>query len=329
MPLEPSKNVNPKISCILYSRSIICDSHAMETLIGQLLALVTALCWAQNSLIYAHVGAQVSSNTTAHVRLWIALPLMMLVHLVFEGSLFPIDMDVRAFLLIGLSGVLGFCIADLFIFSSFVHIGARQTMVLMTTSPLISALLARFVADESLSTLQVSGIVVTLIGVAWVVLADRGGKEGGTRRMVAKGIAIALGGSVTQALAYVAVDAGMTEGISAVSTNVVRLAFGLVALAIFAAARRSFISDFARFSGKAGHKALLLILMAAIIGPVLGIILNLQALKMAPVGVVTTLSQLTPIMLLPLERFVMKRKIATGAVVGTVIAVAGSVLLFI
>lgn len=301
----------------------------MEQMIGQLLALVTALCWAQNSLIYAHVGAQVSSNTTAHVRLWIALPLMMLVHLLFEGTLFPIGMVSRDLVLIGLSGVLGFCVADLFIFSSFVHIGARQTMVIMTTSPLFSALLARIFSQEQLDGLQMAGMVVTLLGVAWVVLADRGPGVSGQRKEIGKGIAVALGGSATQAVAYVLADAGMRTSVSAVSANVVRLTFGLLALAIFAATRKSFVSDFARFTGKAGRRALLLIVAAAVIGPVLGIILNLQALQMAPVGVVTTLSQLTPVMLIPLELFVMKRQVSLPAVLGTVIAVAGSILLFI
>ena len=313
----------------LYRSGLLCHYRAMELIIGQLLALVTALCWAQNSLIYAHVGAQVSSNTTAHIRIWIALPLMLLVHLVFEGTLFPIGMDTNSFVLIGLSGVLGFCIADLFIFSSFVHIGARQTMVIMTTSPLFGALLAWIFTNEVLTPLQITGMVVTLLGVAWVVLADRSSGVAGDRRKILKGIAIALGGSLTQAVAYVMADKGMTESIPAVSANVVRLTFGLGALVVFATARKSFVRDFSRFTGKAGHKALVLILLAAIVGPVLGIILNLQALKMAPVGVVTTLSQLTPVMLLPLEKFVMKRHITLSAVIGTLVAVAGSALLFI
>jgi drug/metabolite transporter (DMT)-like permease len=301
----------------------------MDHIIGQLLAIVTALCWAQNSLIYAHVGAQVSSNTTAHIRLWIALPLMLLVHLVLEGTIIPIGMTARAYVFIGISGALGFCVADLFIFSSFVHIGARQTMVIMTTSPLFSALLARVFGSQILSPLQITGMVVTLTGVAWVVYADRGAGISGNRRYVWTGIAIALGGAITQAISYVLAESGMTDDIPAVSANVVRLVFGLLSLIIFASVRGSFFEDFRRFTGKAGHRALRLVIAAAIVGPVLGIILNLQALKMAPVGVVTTLSQLTPVMLLPLERFILKRHVSAGAVAGTFVAVFGSVLLFI
>ena len=301
----------------------------MDQIIGQLLAIVTALCWAQNSLIYAHVGAQVSSNTTAHIRLWIALPLMLIVHLVLEGTIIPIGMTARAYLFIGISGALGFCVADLFIFSSFVRIGARQTMVIMTTSPLFSALLARIFGSQILSPLQITGMLVTLTGVAWVVYADRGAGISGNKRSIGTGIAIALGGAITQAISYVLAEAGMTDDIPAVSANVVRLVFGLLSLIAFASIRSSFFDDFRRFSGKAGHRALRLVIAAAIVGPVLGIILNLQALKMAPVGMVTTLSQLTPVMLLPLERFVLKRRVSVGAVAGTFVAVFGSILLFI
>ena len=202
-------------------------------------------------------------------------------------------------------------------------------MVIMTTSPLFSALMARIWLAERLTSLQVTGMIVTLAGVAWVVLADRSAGVAGQRRTVTKGLVIALLGSMTQAIAYILVGMGMRDSVSAVSANVIRLFWGLVALIIFSLVRRSLLTDFSRFAGKAARHSLLLILLAAIIGPVLGIILNLQALKMAPVGVVTTLSQLTPVMLLPLERFVMKRPVRLAAAMGTVIAVGGSVMLFI
>ena len=46
----------------------------MELLIGQSLALIASFCFAQNSLIYSHVGKLVSSSTTAHIRLVDSFP---------------------------------------------------------------------------------------------------------------------------------------------------------------------------------------------------------------------------------------------------------------
>jgi len=124
--------------------------------------------------------------------------------------------------------------------------------------------------------------------------------------------------------------AGMADqAVSSISANSIRIGAGLIGLALFALIRSTFLTDFKRFTGKAGKKALQLIMLAAIVGPVLGIILNLQALKMAPVGVVTTLAQTTPIILLPIEIYFMKRPVSRSAILGTVIAIGGTALLFL
>lgn len=76
-------------------------------------------------------------------------------------------------------------------------------------------------------------------------------------------------------------------------------------------------------------RALGLIAQGAIVGPVAGIVSNLYALTLAPVGVVTTIMQTSPILLLPFDRFVLKRSIPIGAWLGTVAAVGGAILLFV
>jgi drug/metabolite transporter (DMT)-like permease len=329
-----SKNIQQKYTRsarqLLYTPAKLCHIPFVELLTGQLLALATAFCWAQNSLIYAHVGTQVSSSTTAHIRLWIAFPLIMIVHLLFEGSLLPLDLPLKAFLLISVSGLLGFFVADLFIFSSLVALGARRTMVIMTLSPIFGALFSWTLYNEQLLPLQIFGILTTIAGVLWVILADGRVKGPSSRSIEIRGAAAAFGGAVTQALAMVLAKAGMADqAVSSISANSIRIGAGLVGLILFALIRRTFLTDFGRFTGKAGKKALQLIMLAAIVGPVLGIILNLQALKMAPVGVVTTLAQTTPIILLPIEIYFMKRPVSRSAILGTVIAIGGTALLFL
>ncbi|MCK4542795.1 MAG: hypothetical protein KAU17_11230 [Spirochaetales bacterium] len=53
------------------------------------------------------------------------------------------------------------------------------------------------------------------------------------------------------------------------------------------------------------------------------------ALSWAPVGTVTTLMQMSPVMLLPIDRFVLKKRIPPGVVGGTIVAIAGAAFLFI
>ncbi len=256
--------------------------------------------------------------------------MILVVHMIFEGSLIPQDIPLQAYILIGLSGLLGFFIADLFIFSGFVTLGARQTMVIMTTSPIVGAILSWVFYQEILRPIQIAGILLTLLGVVWVVVADGSNKGTNTRKSYALGIMAAFGGAITQAMAMVLAKAGMTaHEVSPISANVIRISAGLFGLVVFALIRGGFAKDFGRFQGKAGQKALILIVLAAIVGPVLGIILNLQALTMAPVGVVTTLSQTTPIILIPLEIYFMKRPVSRSVVFGTLTAIGGTALLFI
>jgi drug/metabolite transporter (DMT)-like permease len=106
----------------------------------------------------------------------------------------------------------------------------------------------------------------------------------------------------------------------------VRIFAGLVGLVIFAAGRRKVVSDFLRMKDR---RALLYIAIGAIVGPVFGVLMNMYALSMAPVGIVTALGQISPVMLLPVERFVFKTRVSWGAAAGTVVANGGTLMLFL
>src|SRR6056297_329900 len=297
----------------------------MYIIIGQIFALLTAACWAQNSLVYSLAGKRVSSSTVTHIRLWIALPAIMLVHFVFNGTLFPVSLPIEGYLYLGASGLIGFFIADLFIFKAFVDVGPRETLVVMTLSPIFGALLSLIFLGEVLTPLQIVGILTTISGVAWVVYVERG-DPAKKNRNYALGVLCAFLGAFTQAAGMVLAKGGIVSGVHPISANAVRISAGLVGIVIFAAGRRHLISDFRKMADKT---ALLLTAAGALVGPVLGIILTLYAFQWAPVGVVTTLMQTSPILLLPIERFVFKKKLPIGAVAGTFLAIGGAALLFI
>ncbi len=301
----------------------------MDMILGQLLGLTTAFCWAQNSLVYSHVGAKISSATTAHVRLWMSLPLIILVHFIFNGTFFPHGMGAGETAILGLSGALGFFVADMFIFSAFVSIGARFTMVIMTLNPLFSSLFAWLMDGELLSAVQLTGMAVTLSGVIWVVLSE--GKKTGSYKNShhVRGVIAALLGALAQAAAVVLAKKGMSEGLDPIGSNLIRLAAGFITIVIYRLIKGAFKKDMLHLLRPEKPSLVMLIFLAALVGPVIGMIANLTALTLAPVGVVITLSQMTPVILLPIERFFMKQHIAAGAIGGTFVAVAGTVLLFL
>ena len=298
-------------------------------LIGQIFALLVAACWSQNSIVYAFAGKRVGSSTVTHLRLWIALPVIVLVHLAFTGDLIPLGLSWGAYFNLSISGLAGFFIADLLIFKAFVDIGHRETLVIMTTSPIFSAAGSWFILGEVLSVIQVAGIVLTVAGVCWVLFSEsrvQSTPRSAGRRRIITGAVFALLGTIVQAAGLLIAKYGMGSDINPISANLLRVAAGLAGLVIFAAFRGELITDFKKMRDT---RALLLISSGSVLGPVLGMILTLYAFTMAEVGVVTTLMQTSPIMLLPIDKFFFKRHVPIGAVLGTFLAVGGAALLFI
>ena len=304
----------------------------MTPLLGQIFAVITAACWAQNSLIYAYTGSVIGSRSVTHIRLWAALPMMVILHLIFTGAVIPSGLAARTYLAFAVSGAVGFGLADLFIFQAFVDIGPRETMVLMTTSPIFSALLSRVMNNDRLQGIETLGMAVTLLGVAMVVLYDRrkanDSRSTGVHHL--RGVVFGLSGALAQAVGVALSKGGLAyEPVHPVSANLIRLTAGLLALMLYAAIRREFSNDFRKMLNPSNRKTVLLIAFAALVGPVGGIILNLYALSVVSAGVVAALTQVTPIMLLPYERFVQKKHIRSGAVAGTITAIGGVFLLFL
>jgi drug/metabolite transporter (DMT)-like permease len=55
----------------------------------------------------------------------------------------------------------------------------------------------------------------------------------------------------------------------------------------------------------------------------------MAAVQNTAVGIASTLMALSPIMLIPLERWVFDERVSPRAVIGTVIALAGSAMIFL
>lgn len=313
----------------------------MTPLIGQLFALTTALCWAHNSIAYTMAGKRVGSGATTHIRLWAALPVLLVIHWIATGSPYPWQAPPMTLLYLSLSGLIGFFVADLFIFRAFLEVGPRETMVVMTLSPLFSALLSWITLGEALTLRQWGGIALTLGGIMLVILIRGEGRRARQRREAAgrgpapalpklptllKGFSWAFAGSFTQAIGMVLARAGLVPGFSPISANTLRISAGLAGLALFALARGRFVEDFRRMKDR---RALAWIVSGAMIGPILGMGLSLFAMTVAPLGIVTTLMQTSPLFLLPVDRWVFKKEVPPGAVLGTILAVAGAVLLIL
>jgi drug/metabolite transporter (DMT)-like permease len=292
------------------------------TYLGESAALLTSLCWSLNSVCFTVAGRRVGSAAVNLGRLLMAWVILVLVHLVVYGSCFPLQAGPARLGWLATSGFIGFALADAVLFEAFVLIGARLAMLLMTLSPVFSALLAWLFLGQSLSLPKVAAMAVTLGGIAWVVW---GGGEHDDHPHLWRGILLGIGGALGQSVGLVFSKVGLAGGFPPISANLIRVTAGVAALLLY-------FGVSGRLRGTLGSlrdgRATAFIGLGAVTGPVLGVVLSLVAITKAPMGVAATLMSLSPIILLPVSHFVFREKIGGHAVLGTLLALAGAAALF-
>jgi len=298
-------------------------------LYGEIAGLLTSVCWAFNSVVFTLAGKRVGAVTVNAVRLWTAFPALLLLHWLLFGTPFPFAIEPSRFFYLGISGLIGFVVGDAMLLESFLLIGPRLAMLLSLLVPVFSTLLAWVWLGERLIAMEIISILVVIGGVAWVVLEETAPIDETAPRSPQKyrrGILLAVGGAVGQAVGLLFSRLGLAGGYSAISATLVRVGVAGVAMMLFGLFQGSLHAHVAKIKDK---KVMLEIGSGALTGPVLGVILSLVAIAHAHIGVASTLMSLTPLFLLPVSHFLFKEKITSRAIIGTMIALLGVVLLFL
>jgi len=289
---------------------------------GESAALLTSACWALNSVCFTLAGRRVGSASVNLVRLLMAWVLLAGLHLALFGSLLPIHAGVTRIGWLGVSGLIGFALGDAVLFEAFLLIGARLSMLLMTLSPVFSALLAWIWLKQDLGPLKLLAMAATLAGIAWVVWGD-GGAE--AHPHLWRGVILGIGGALGQSVGLLFSLYGLAGGFSPISANLIRVSAGLLALLAYFAVRRRLGPS---LDGLRDRPSAGLIALGAATGPVLGVVLSLIAITRAPMGVAATLMSLSPVLLLPVSHWGFREKVGIHAILGTVLALAGAAALF-
>jgi len=295
-------------------------------IIGELAALLTSIAWAGTSVLFTKAAQQVGSIIVNRIRVILALFFLMLLNWVFDGYLLPFDAGADRWLWFALSGAIGYALGDAFLFQSFLFIGPQRSMLMMSLAPLMSAGLAWFFFGETLTGIQMLGVVITLAGIAWVILRRRTDTNSLASSPL-QGILFGLGAATGQAVGYVLSKQGLTDGFSPIAGNSIRMLAAFIILWVLASIQgkaRETIN-----SMRENPRVLGWMIMAAFTGPVLGASLSLFALQHTEVGIASTLIALPPVFLLPVSWFVFKEKFDWGAVLGTLTAIVGVALLFL
>ena len=137
--------------------------------LGEIASLFTAMCWSTNAVLFARAGRRVGSSTVNVIRIAMALLVMVLLHLVLVGSLFPASAGWVRFAWLGVSGLIGFALGDALLFEAYVLLGPRVAVLIYTMWPVFAALMAWAFLGQAMGWIKACAMVVTLAGIALVV----------------------------------------------------------------------------------------------------------------------------------------------------------------
>ncbi len=295
-------------------------------LLGALAALTTAVCWSFTAIFFSFSGRIVGSDVVNRSRLVLALLLIIITHLVLEGTLFPLGAEPYRWGWLALSSVLGLVLGDSFLFRAYVLVGPRLSMLMMSSVPIISTLLAWLFLGETVSWVEIGGILLTVAGIGWVVTERRHGGSVVEQKQYGLGLFFGFLGAVGQASNLVAAKFGLAGDFPTISATAIRILVAALILWFLAGLRGQVRYTFSQWHHRQAFPA---IIGGTITGPFLGIWFSLVAVQLTRVGIASTLMALPPVILIPLGYAIYRERVSSRAMVGTLVAFAGVALIFL
>ena len=299
--------------------------------LGEFAALLTALFWTVTSLSFESAGKRVGSLPVNLIRLVIAFFIYSIYLKITRGMFLPLDAGLERWLWLGLSGLIGFVIGDLLLFQAFVVVGARISMLIMSLSPPITALISWLVLGETLSPMNWLGMAVTLTGIIMVVLKrEKQAGVGLLRRKITtsysiSGILLAFGGAAGQAAGLVFSKKGMGS-YDAFASSQIRVLTGMIGFLIIILFMKRWPTIVRAVKNRPAMKR---ISLGSIFGPFLGVSFSLLAIQHTRAAIAATIMSIVPVLIIPPAIILFKEKVNWKEIVGAVITVGGVMLFFL
>jgi len=287
--------------------------------IGELAALVVAVCWTLSALFFEKAGRRIGSLSVNIIRLMWAFIFLGTTLLITKGSFLPVGATPEQWFWLGLSGVVGLFLGDLLLFKSYLIIGSRTSTLIMSSVPVITATIGWIFLQEVLSVKSIIAIVVSISGII-IAIADKRLRI----KVPAKGLLLAFGGAVGQAVGLILSKKGMGS-YDAVSSTQIRIIFGLICFTLMITFLKRWGKVFSAFKDKEGFRS---VSIGAVFGPFIGVSLALFSIKHTQTGIASTFMALVPVFIIIPSAWMFKEKITLHHVIGAIISIIGVSLFF-
>ncbi len=282
-------------------------------------ALGTATCFAITGLLAYDASRALGVVAFSFVRMALVAVGFLAYSLIWG---FDAQMQLSDVGLLTISGVLGVFLSDTFRYSALTRIGPQLQSLLNTTTAPFALLLGFLILGQVVSGLAMVGTGVIFAGIMLATVSRNASsisRFSGDRGSIMPGVLFGLAAALMQAGSVLIAAPVMLQGIDPISATTVRSVAGAASLLLPTLMSRENRRNISNMNLTIASKAILV----AVIGPGIGMTLQLYALASGPVGIVSTLSSASPLIILPLLWVVSKSRPSLFAWIGALIGIFG------
>lgn len=302
---------------------------------GLLAATGTLLSWSIGTLSFLKASRLMDPGLLNRARLGVAVIATLTIACIMSGH-WPWEIIAQtpssAWLWLGLSGLVGLAIGDLFGFTSLRILGARRQSVIGTTAPAASAIVGLAMLGETLTFSDIIGIALSIAGVMYAMNNPDEREEVHNEGFgsYSLGIVLAVGGAVCQGAGLVLAKKGMQgqgASIAPFHATFLRMIVGFSATYLLDVVRRA--QHRPMREAYADKEARTAMFFGTLFGPIIGVTLSLVAAKNLDVAVAQTIFSLVPFVVMLIMRVGYGHRIPLRSIIGAIISVIGVVILVV
>ena len=286
---------------------------------GESLALAAAFGWVGSSVFLERASKETGTLAVNLIRVVIAMLFLGVITYVKRGLVLPLDVTKESFKFLSISGLFGLFLGDFFLYKSYIKIGPRITLLVMTFSPIAVSILSFFILGEKIEGFKVLGMLLTIIGIAIVILKKKNDKE-----FSKVGFIYALLAMLGESLGIVFTRLGSID-YDSFATIQVRTIPAILAFIVYISLKKEWSNI---KEGILNKKGMIYIVLGTIVAT-LGVTALVEAMKYANVGIVSTLAATSPILIIPISIIFFKEKVSILEGIGALISFVGITIFFI
>jgi DME family drug/metabolite transporter len=295
-------------------------------MIGEFAALGAAICWTASAILYKKALVETKPLPVNTIRC-LGAGLFLLFCLALIGFKTLAGISIHALLLASTSGLVGLGLGDTLYLLSLKKLGVSRAVPLTCTYPLFNIIWAVLLAKEEV-TFQVVLAALTIVLGIWLLSYERGkGVENERKDSLIKGIVIALATAVIWSISIFMVNLALQEAPDlehAFAINTLRVISIAAVLLVIAPITHRGLGFF-----KIKRKVLAMILSGGIIALGIGWFFLILSFAYIPESQAVPISSTTPLFSTLLGAIFLHEKVTASVGLGSVMVVAGTVLIFI